>query len=77
MATVLNDLTYEEVIACLDLEAGSQRRRSVLERLTKRAIVLMSLSLQEKYLGKNPIQNHDHRRKEDGDNQLEDSVERS
>lgn len=77
LGRVINDLTYEEITACLDLEAASQRRRSVLERLTKRAIVLMSLSLQEKYLGKNSIQNHDHRRKENGDNQLEDSVERS
>lgn len=54
MLEVVGELTEEEVFACLDLEAGSQRRRSVLERLIKRAVQLNVHRLQEKYLGKNP-----------------------
>ncbi len=33
----LNELTEEEVLACLKLEAGTLRRRSVLDRLIARA----------------------------------------
>lgn len=62
---VLADLTEEEVIACLDLEAASQRRRSVIDRLISRAIrlaeVKLQTSLKEKYHGTSLLQNHVHR----------------
>lgn len=62
---VLSELTDKEVEACLDLEAASQRRRSVLDRLISRAVRLkeieFSRQLKEKYYGPRPIQNHDHR----------------
>jgi hypothetical protein len=52
---VLNELTAEEVTACLDLEAGTQRRRSVLDRLISRAVRLNEIkfnqALQEKIHG--------------------------
>lgn len=37
LVEVLNELTEEEVLACLKLEAGSLRRRSILDRLISRA----------------------------------------
>jgi len=50
---VLGELTADEVTACLDLEAGTQRRRSVLTRLISRAVRLNEIEfnqgLQEKY----------------------------
>lgn len=59
---VLAELTEEEVMACLDLEAATQRRRSVIDRLISRAIRLKEIELQtslkEKYHGTRPIQNH-------------------
>ena len=59
---VLGDLTFEEVEACLDLEAASQRRRSVLDRLISRAVRLKEIEfnrqLKEKYYGSPTIQNH-------------------
>ena len=52
---VLNELTQQEVLACLNLEAASRRRRSVIDRLISRAIRLaeieLSRQLKEKYLG--------------------------
>ena len=52
---VLSELTEEEVVACLDLEAASQRRRSVLDRLISRAVRLKEIEfnrqLKEKYHG--------------------------
>lgn len=45
----IDGLSEEEVIACLDLEVGTLRRRSVIDRLTKRAIQLYTNRLQEKY----------------------------
>jgi len=55
LAQVVDDLTAAEVTACLDLEAATQRRRSVLDRLILRAIRLNEIafnqSLQEKYHG--------------------------
>lgn len=62
---VLAELTEEEVMACLDLEAATQRRRSVIDRLISRAIRLKEIELQTflrgKYHGTRPIQNHEHR----------------
>ncbi len=50
---VLGKLTPEEIIACLELEASTQRRRSVLTRLISRAVrlneIAFSNSLQEKF----------------------------
>jgi hypothetical protein len=40
LLAVLEELTEEEVLACLQLEAGSQRRESVLKRLISRAVRL-------------------------------------
>lgn len=40
----LDDLTEEEVLACLKLEAASQRRRSILDRLISRAVRLNELA---------------------------------
>ena len=51
LADVIDELTEEEVLACLDLEAASQRRQSVTDTLTKRAVRLYSNRLQEKYHG--------------------------
>jgi hypothetical protein len=36
----LPELTEEEVLACLDLESQTERRESVLSRLTSRAVRL-------------------------------------
>lgn len=46
---IIGELTAEEVTACLNLEAATQRRRSVIDRLIKRATLLTTLALQEKY----------------------------
>lgn len=40
---VMADLTEEEVLACLDLESGSRRRRSIVDRLISRAVRLNEL----------------------------------
>lgn len=59
LAAVVDELTAEEVSACLNLEAGSQRRRSIIDRLITRAIQLNTLSLlqtlQGKYHGTHPL----------------------
>lgn len=56
--TVADSLTLEEVTVCLNLEAASRRRRSVIDRLITRAVRLAEFEtrkrLQEKYHGKNP-----------------------
>jgi hypothetical protein len=52
LTQVLPELTEEEVLACLDLEAGSQRRQSVTDILITRAARLYLNRLQEKYHGK-------------------------
>jgi hypothetical protein len=55
LVSVLDTLTEEEVLACLQLEAGSQRRESVLNRLISRAVRLNEITyarqLKEKYHG--------------------------
>lgn len=56
LVSVLDGLTEEEVLACLQLEAGSQRRESILNRLISRAVrlneITYSRQLKEKYHGK-------------------------
>lgn len=52
----LHDLTEAEVIAALDLECGTSRRQSVIDRLISRAARLNEIQyvrqLKEKYHGK-------------------------
>lgn len=52
---LIDELTEEEVLAALDLESGSQRRRSIIDRLISRAARLNELkyvkTLKEKYHG--------------------------
>lgn len=56
LIAVLEQLTEEEVLACLQLEAASRRRESVLNRLISRAVRLNEIKyasqLKEKYHGK-------------------------
>lgn len=56
LLSVIDELTLAEVTACLDLEAATQRRRSVLDRLITKAIQLnvvsLTQALTEKYHGK-------------------------
>lgn len=40
---VVNELTEEEVLACLNLEAASRRRRSIINRLIQRAVRLRAI----------------------------------
>lgn len=60
----LRQLTEEEVLACLDVEAASLRRETVIDRLISRAVRLRELSyathLKEKYRGTSE-QDHDPR----------------
>lgn len=55
LAQHLNDLTEEEVLAALELEAATQRRGSMLSRLISRAVRLNEVryanQLKEKYCG--------------------------
>ncbi|WP_025915473.1 hypothetical protein [Herminiimonas sp. CN] len=50
---VLSELTEEEILACLDLESQSSRRKSIVDRLISRAARLNELwyvsTLNEKY----------------------------
>lgn len=52
---LLDELTEAEVLAALELESGSQRRASIIDRLISRAVRLNELnystSLKEKYHG--------------------------
>lgn len=52
---VIDDLTEAEVIAALELESGSQRRSSIIDRLISRAVrlneITYSTNLKEKYHG--------------------------
>lgn len=55
LAEVIDELTQEEVIAALELESGSSRRLSIIDRLISRAVRLNELqykkALKEKYHG--------------------------
>lgn len=44
LTRILEELTEEEVLACLRLEASSRRRQSILDRLISRAVRLNELS---------------------------------
>jgi hypothetical protein len=62
---VLPELTEEEVLHCLTVEAGSLRRRSVINRLISRAARFNELrytrQLKEKFHGTSPKQDHERR----------------
>ena len=62
---VLDKLSEEEVLHCLELEAASRRRQSIVDRLIQRAVRIneqsYSTQLREKFNGTRPVQNHDHR----------------
>jgi hypothetical protein len=53
LTEVINDLTEPEVMAALDLEDATQRRRTIVERLMQRAVRLRTLAaskdLKERY----------------------------
>ena len=55
LAEVINELTEEEVLHCLQLEAGTRRRRSLIDRLISRAVRIKeaeySRQLKEKFHG--------------------------
>lgn len=55
----LNELTEGEVLACLELEAATLRRQSVVDRLISRAVRLRELSyvayLKERFHGTSPV----------------------
>ena len=55
LKAVIGEQLLEEVIAALDLESGSLRRRSLIDRLISRAVRLNEVSfnrqLKEKYHG--------------------------
>lgn len=48
LSKVLTELTEQEVYACLDLEAASQRRRTIIDRLISRAVRLNEITLNQK-----------------------------
>lgn len=60
LAEHIDELTEEEVIAALELESGSSRRLSILDRLISRAVRLNELrykqNLKEKYHGTYPVE---------------------
>ncbi|NQW82288.1 MAG: hypothetical protein HQ445_14050 [Polaromonas sp.] len=49
---VLSELTEAEVLACLDLEASSTRRLSVIDRLISRAVRLREIEYSNQLKGK-------------------------
>lgn len=49
---VLPELTEAEVLACLELEASSTRRRSVIDRLISRAVRLKEIEYSNTLKGK-------------------------
>lgn len=55
LVAILPELTEQEVLKCLQIEASSYRRQSVLDRLISRAVRLNELSynrqLKEKFHG--------------------------
>ena len=59
---VLHEMTMEEILATLDLEVATTRRRSVSDRLISRAVRLneieFSKRLQEKYHGPRTLEDH-------------------
>lgn len=52
LMSVIVTMTEEEVLACLTLEAGTRRRRSIIDRLISRAVRLRELSYRTQLLEK-------------------------
>lgn len=59
---VIDRLTTEEIIAALELESGSSRRKSMIDLLIQKATRLNELEfsgeLRKKYHGTHSIENH-------------------
>lgn len=59
LTTHINELTEDEVLACLKLEAATQRRSTVIDRLISRAVRLREISyssqLKEKFHGTSQV----------------------
>jgi hypothetical protein len=59
LVSIIDELTEEEVLACLDLEVGTRRRATLVERLIQQAADLHRQnyvkSLKEKYHGSRQI----------------------
>lgn len=59
---ILPELTEAEVLACLELESSTLRRRSIIDRLISRAVrlkeIVYSTHLKEKYHGSSTLENH-------------------
>lgn len=57
---IIDELSQEEIIAALDLESGSRRRKSIINRLISKAVRLNELAysnkLKEFYHGTYPIE---------------------
>ena len=64
LVEVLGELTEEEVLACLKLEASTLRRRSIVDRLISRAVRLNEISysrqLKEKFHGTSQVRSEPH-----------------
>jgi hypothetical protein len=62
LSKTLDELTEEEVLACLELEASSRRRQSILDRLISRAVRLNELlynrQLKDKFHGTRSLEDH-------------------
>jgi len=60
---VIDELSLEEVVGALELESGSRRRQSIIDRLISRAVRLNELqyvkTLKEKYHGTSTIEGND------------------
>lgn len=60
--TVVNELTESEVLACLTLEAGTRRRRSLINRLIARASRLRAIEttrqLKEQFHAPSQLEDH-------------------
>lgn len=65
LISVLDKLTEQEVLAALKLEAATQRRRSIIDRLISRAVrireIAYSRQLKEKFHGTLPVESDDRR----------------
>lgn len=55
LASVIDELSEDEVLACLQLESASRRRQSIIDRLISRAVRINELSystsLKERFHG--------------------------
>lgn len=62
LSASINGLTEQEVLACLEFEAATLRRKSVIDRLISRAARLHELiyvrQLKEKFHGTPVFENH-------------------